>query len=803
MAGLILKNALDARDETVKADKQEKWVTMDANIRNTVKGCVWNQLGSPVQEIRHTCAQVIAKIAGAEMPKALWPSLVTDLQNNMATGDPGKRQSTLEALGYICEEIEHEHLQEADVNAMLTAIVQGMRKEEESNEIRLAATNALVNAMYFAEGNFEREQERNYIMQVTCEATVCADVRVRQAAFEVLVGAAENYYEKLQPYMTAIFDLTVKATKGDEESVALQAIEFWSAIADEEVCRQDDIADAGEGNHQIVYHRFVEQALPHLVPMLLETLTKQDEDELDEGDDVWNLAMAGGTCLGLVATCVQDAVVDHVMPFITGNIGSQEWRLREAATFAFGSILEGPDPDKLAPVAAQALPFLLNALNDPKTHVRDTTAWTIGRVFEFVGEAQSPVVNPGNLDGILKILVEKLQDKPWSRVRCATRSCASRRRARTTTMNRTPCAWRSRSTTFRASCRACCRRPERPDAEQSLRMECYESLNEIIRASTQQNAPITQQLVPMVLQKLETTLAALSQPGLGAEAQEKIGEVQGLLCGTLQTIVQKLSGEDATKMMIIQFGDQIMQMLLRVLGARSATVHEEAMLCVGALAYATGDQFEKYMQALYPFIEVGLKNHEEYEVCNVTVGVVGDLCRALDAKILPFCDGIVYQLLQDLQSTALHRSVKPPILSCFGDIALAIGPAFEKYVGYVVPMLQSAQQLSLQTPKDDEEMIEYNNMLRNGIFEAYAGLLQGFKDDKSKVEQLKSHAVYVLQFIAEVAKDRDRDEAVTRAMVGVMGDMADTMDGSASCSSRTCSGWISSASVRTSTRTSS
>ena len=211
-------NALDARDETVKADKQEKWVTMDANIRNTVKGCVWNQLGSPVQEIRHTCAQVIAKIAGAEMPKALWPSLVTDLQNNMATGDPGKRQSTLEALGYICEEIEHEHLQEADVNAMLTAIVQGMRKEEESNEIRLAATNALVNAMYFAEGNFEREQERNYIMQVTCEATVCADVRVRQAAFEVLVGAAENYYEKLQPYMTAIFDLTVKATKGDEET---------------------------------------------------------------------------------------------------------------------------------------------------------------------------------------------------------------------------------------------------------------------------------------------------------------------------------------------------------------------------------------------------------------------------------------------------------------------------------------------------------------------------------------------------------------------------------------------------------
>merc|ERR1711966_551064 len=131
---------------------------------------------------------------------------------------------------------------------------------------------------------------------------------------------------------------------------------------------------------------------------------------------------------------------------------------------------------------------------------------------------------------------------------------------------------------------------------------------------------------------------------------------------------------------------------------------------------------------------VGLKNHEEYEVCNVTVGVVGDLCRALDAKILPFCDGIVYQLLQDLQSTQLHRSVKPPILSCFGDIALAVGVGFEKYLPYVVPMLQSATQLSISTPKTDEEMIDYNNMLRSGIFEAYAGVLQGFKNDKSKVQ---------------------------------------------------------------------
>ena len=688
------------------------------------------------------------------------------------------KQATLEALGYVCEEVEHEHLEEAEVNAMLTAVVQGMRKEEPDNEIRLAATVALGNALFFAETNFEKENERNYIMQVTCEATVCADVRVRQAAYEVLVGVAEHYYDKLQPYMTAVFDLTVKATKSDEEAVALQAIEFWSAVSEEEIERQEEIEEEGEGT-TVVYHRFIEQALPMLVPMLLETLTKQDEDQVDDGDDAWNLAMAGGTCLGLVATCVQDAVVDHVMPFIQANISQSDWRLREAATLAFGSILEGPDPDKLAPVASQALPFLLNAMKDEKPHVRDTTAWTIGRVFEFVGEVsagQTPVVSPANLNDILKVLVEALQDVPhvagkacWAFQRLATSCCGEE--------DSDPMK-AALAPYFQGIIQALLQASERGDAEQSLRVQSHESLNEIIRASTPDTYPIVQQLIPLVMQKLQGTLEAVAAPGVSADTKEKIGEVQGLLCGTLQTIMMKLSGGgDAAKMLLLQFADNIMEKLLNVLGSHAATVHEEAMLCVGALAYATDEQFEKYMTALYPFIERGLKNHEEYEVCNVTVGVVGDMCRALNQKMLPFCDGIVYQLLQDLQSTQLHRAVKPPILSCFGDLALAVGTAFEKYLPYIIPMLQSATQLSMMTDKEDEEMIDYNNMLRNGIFEAYAGLLQGFKDDKSKTAQLLQHAPFVLCFIEEVAKDKYRDEAVTRTMVGVMGDMADTMEG--------------------------
>jgi len=33
----------------------------------------------------------------------------------------------------------------------------------------------------------------------------------------------------------------------------------------------------------------------------------------------------------LLATCCEDDIVPHVLPFITGNIKNQNWRYREAA----------------------------------------------------------------------------------------------------------------------------------------------------------------------------------------------------------------------------------------------------------------------------------------------------------------------------------------------------------------------------------------------------------------------------------------------------------------------------------------
>ena len=333
-------------------------------------------------------------MAAIELPTGQWPDLIQKLLDNMEA-EPAKsalRQSTLEALGYICEElgnIEQDVLEQAQVNNILTSVAKGMRKEEPDMSVRRAATVALYNAIIFAQTNFENATERNYLMQIICEGTVAQDARVREASFECLVKIAANYYEKLPAYMQQIFSLTHHAALQDEEDVAKQAIEFWCTVCEEEidiqqvilamrpvrplrlpqclgisylprplagycragskasvpcqygsqgcsVCFFTNVADIccamitlapyldpwayalqeqDEGDSSTLHYHFVQQALQPLVEMLLKLLSKQEEGQ-DEDDGIWNLSLAGGNCLSLVAAVVGDEVLALVMPYI-------------------------------------------------------------------------------------------------------------------------------------------------------------------------------------------------------------------------------------------------------------------------------------------------------------------------------------------------------------------------------------------------------------------------------------------------------------------------------------------------------
>lgn len=156
----------------------------------------------------------------------------------------------------------------------------------------------------------------------------------------------------------------------------------------------------GESKH------FAKIALPEIVPVLLQLLTKQEEDA---DDDEWNTSMASATCLNLLAMAVQDAIVPAVIPFIEANIKGEDWHFREAAVMSFGSILDGPDPSVLTPLVNQALPLLISMMSDNVTHVKDTTAWTLGRISDLL---VTTIKTDVHLHPLITALVNGLGDSP-------------------------------------------------------------------------------------------------------------------------------------------------------------------------------------------------------------------------------------------------------------------------------------------------------------------------------------------------------------------------------------------------------
>ncbi|GBF94393.1 importin subunit beta-like [Raphidocelis subcapitata] len=793
LAGIVLKNNLDAKDDARKAALVTRWEGVDAGLRASIRAALLQALSMEPQEVRGTVALVVAKVAAIDLPRREWGELIPALMANMSATPPnhGVRQATLQALGYVCEEmaaLKDDVLSPEQINMVLTAVVSGMSAEEPSSDTRLAAVTALQNAIEFADHNFGNENERNYIMQVVCQGTVASDPRIRVQSFTCLHEIAANYYGQLPPYMQEIFNLTVKAIKDDEEEVALQAIEFWSTLCDYELELEEEGEDADETNHG-----FIKAVTPHLVAVLLEQLTKQEEGQ-EQDESVWNAAMSAGTCLGLMARVAGNDVVPMVMPFVTGNIskqdGPEDWRWREAATFAFGSVVEGPSPSSLVALVQQALPFLLRAMKDPHPYVRDTTAWTIGRAFEFLHDSGNPdfpaLVTQDNLPAIVQVLKEGLKDE----IHIAKRVCdaigmlaAGFAGSASTTSPLSPffkeiatellaMAQRSDPTSFHGS--------------SSPHIHAYEAINELVRAAAADTLDVVGHLIPVFLNDIAKTFA---MPASTPDQREKQAEMQGLLCGVVQTLCTRLAKEANGRAALLQYADGVMEALLRVMacagagagggGAGGASVHEEAMQAVGALAIGVGRQFSKYLSALYPYLKAGLVNHQEWQVCLATVGVLTDVVDAVGEDFGPYCDEVMGLLVHNLGSNEVHRSIKPQILSAFGDLALTLGANFGKYVDTVRRMLQQAMQLSVAqaaAAAHDDDAADYNNELRMGILEAYSGLFQGLPTAAAE-SQLKPDVPLILDFASSIARDRVYDELVVRAAVSLLADTTTTVQG--------------------------
>ncbi|KAJ5625043.1 hypothetical protein N7510_001352 [Penicillium lagena] len=758
-AGIALKNAFTFRDQAKLREVQQRWVQqIPPETKTQVKELALKTLHSADTRAGNAAATLIVSIAAIELPRNEWQDLMGILVQNVASGTDALKQSSLAAIGFICESQDPDLRQSltAHSNAILTAVVQGARREEQNMDVRFAAIAALSDAVEFVRSNMENEGERNYIMQVVCEATQAEEVRVQAGAFGCLNRIMGVYYDKMRFYMEkALFGLSIMGMKSEEEDVAKLAIEFWCTVCEEEIAIEDDNAVAQqEGSEARPYFGFARIATREVLPVLLQAMCRQDEDA---GDDEYNVSRAAYQALQLYAQCVQGDVIQPVVGFVEENIRSEDWRRRDAAVASFGAIMEGPEPSTLEPLIKQALSVLLGMMEDSSVQVRDSTAYALGRVCDCCPEVLDPDVH---LQPLISCLFNGLASTPkiassccWALMNVADRF-AGDAGSQTNPLSKH----------FENSIKSLLAVTERQDADNQLRTAGYEVLNSFVLNSANDSLPMVASLSDVIIQRLEQTIP-MQQQVVSTEDRILLEEMQTSLISVVLAIVQRLETE------IKPQSDRIMSVMLQVLntvGAKSS-VPDVVFATVGAVASALEEDFIKYMESFSPFLYNALGNQDEPAICAMAIGLVSDISRALNDKVQPFCDTFMNLLLNILRTST--NQLKPAILETFGDIAQAIGTNFDTYLPVVGQVLQQAS--SVTTSSDlPYDMVDYIVSLREGIMDAWGGILLSYKG-KPQITQIQPFVESIFQLLHNISQEGNRSEGLMRSSMGVIGDLAD------------------------------
>ncbi|KAI4833848.1 ARM repeat-containing protein, partial [Aureobasidium sp. EXF-8846] len=530
-AGLALKNSFSAREYTRLREVQERWLNqVEPTVKQSIKALALQTLKSNDSRSGQSAAQFIASIAAIEIPREQWPELMPTLVQNVGEGADHQKQASLTTIGFICE-AEDQDLRDSlsqHSNAILTAVVQGARKEEANPDVRNAAITALGDSLEFVRTNFENEGERNYIMQVICEATQADDNRIQQGAYGCLNRIMGLYYDKMRFYMEkALFGLTIQGMKNDEEDVAKLAVEFWCTVCEEEISIEDDNSQAtAEGSTEMrEYFNFARIATPEVVPVLLELLAKQDEDA---ADDEYNISRAAYQCLQLWAQTVGGVIVPAVLQFVEKHLRSEDWHYRDAAVSAFGAIMEGPDEKVLDPLIKQALPVMIGMMEDPVIQVRDSVAYALGRICETCSDSIDPTTH-------LQPLISSLFNGLSSHPKMASSCCWALMNLADRFAGEPGCQENALSAHFQNSVTHLLQVTERTDADNQLRTAAYEVLNAFVTNSANDSLTIVGHLTNVIIERLESTIP-MSQQVVSVDDKLMLEEMQTSLTSVVIAI---------------------------------------------------------------------------------------------------------------------------------------------------------------------------------------------------------------------------------------------------------------------------
>ena len=419
---------------------------------------------------------------------------------------------------------------------------------------------------------------------------------------------------------------------------------------------------------------------------------------------------------------------------------------------AFGSIMDGPDKVQRTYYVHQALPSILNLMNDQSLQVKETTAWCIGRIADSVAESIDP---QQHLPGVVQACLIGLQDHPKVATNCSW-----------TIINLVEQLAEATPSPiynfYPALVDGLIGAANRIDNEFNARASAFSALTTMVEYATDTVAETSASISTFVMDKLGQTMS-VDENQLTLEDAQSLQELQSNILTVLAAVIRKSPSS------VEPVADMLMGLFFRLLEKKdSAFIEDDVFYAISALAASLGKGFEKYLETFSPYLLKAL-NQVDSPVSITAVGFIADISNSLEEDFRRYSDAMMNVLAQMISNPNARRELKPAVLSVFGDIASNIGADFIPYLNDIMALCVAAQ--NTKPENGTLEALDYQIKVLEAVLDAYVGIVAGLHD---KPEALFPYVGTIFQFIAQVAEDPQlySEDATSRAAVGLIGDIA-------------------------------
>ncbi|GMR36566.1 hypothetical protein PMAYCL1PPCAC_06761 [Pristionchus mayeri] len=414
VAGIILKNNM----------RTAQWTNLSSDVKDYIKTKILSAIGDESPLIRATVGVFLTTVVVEEGLEE-WPMLLPTLSQLLHQEErPALQEGALGALQKILEDSGDRLDKTTHIEPLLPHILPFFGSP--SSRMRGLAMNS-INCILMVHDDPISSVIDQFLVLLFARAQD-DDPEVIKQLCRSLTLLLESHLEKLAPFLPNVIEYLILKTADENEAIALEACEFWLALAEnthlaEQIiapfmaklvgvlvkCMRYTVDDinllrANDETEDAMVPDRVEDMKPRFHKGKVAGGEEDSDDEDDEHHQEWSVRKCAAASLDAFASIFRESILPHLLPILKDMIAHPQWEVKESAVLALGAVAEGC-LDGMKPHLDDLVPYLLGLLQDRKALVRSITCWTLSRYCTFVVGENHPYFQQ-----LLKELLARILD---------------------------------------------------------------------------------------------------------------------------------------------------------------------------------------------------------------------------------------------------------------------------------------------------------------------------------------------------------------------------------------------------------